>query len=59
MVLKIISNYLRFAKNYTLEEIKRIIGILNDFDIAKRKTSQSNINFLYSLLSKIQLQQDS
>ena len=58
MVLKIISNYQRFAKNWTFEEIKRIIGILNDFDIGKRKTSQSNINFLYSLLSKIQLQQD-
>jgi DNA polymerase III subunit delta len=59
MVLKIISNYSRFAKNWTLDEIKKIIGILNDFDIAKRKTSQSNVNFLYSLLSKIQLRQDS
>lgn len=58
-ILKIISNYVRFAKNWKLEEIARIIGILNDFDIAKRKTSQSNINFLYSLLSKIQLQYDS
>ena len=59
MVLKIISNYRGFAKKWTLEEIKRIINILNDFDIAKRKTSQSNIKFLYSLLSEIQLQQDS
>ena len=57
-ILKIISNYLRFAKNYTVEEIKKIISILNDFDIAKRKTSQTNINFLYSLLLKIQLQQN-
>jgi DNA polymerase III delta subunit len=57
-ILKIISNYLRFAKNYTVEEIKNIIGILNDFDISKRKTSQTNINFLYGLLLKIQLQQN-
>ena len=58
MVLKIISNYRRFAKNYTFREIKNIIGVLNDFDIAKRKTSQSNVIFLYSLLSKIEIQQD-
>jgi len=54
-ILKIISNYIRFSKNYSLEEVKRIIGILNDFDITKRKTSQTNINFLYNLLLKIQL----
>jgi len=57
-ILKIISNYSKFAKNYTVKEIKNIIGILNDFDIAKRKTSQTNINFLYSLLFKMQLQQN-
>jgi DNA polymerase III subunit delta len=57
-ILKIISNYLRFSKKYTVAEIKRIIGILNDFDIDKRKTSQTNISFLYSLLIKIQLQQN-
>ena len=58
-ILKIISNYSRFAKNYTVKEIKNIISILNDFDIGKRKTSQTNINFLYGLLFKIQLQQNS
>ncbi|MHB1347517.1 MAG: DNA polymerase III subunit delta [Candidatus Humimicrobiaceae bacterium] len=57
-ILKIISNYSRFAKNYTALEIISIIGILNDSDIAKRKTSQTNINFLYSLLFKIQHQQN-
>jgi DNA polymerase III delta subunit len=57
-ILKIISNYSRFAKNYNIEEIKKDISILNDFDITKRKTSQTNINFLYSLLLKIQLQQN-
>jgi len=57
-VLKIISNYLKFAKNYTIKEIRSIISILNDFDISKRKTSQTNINFLFDLLLKIQLQQN-
>jgi hypothetical protein len=57
-VLKIISNYFRFAKNYTVREIRNIISILNDFDISKRKTSQTNINFLFDLLLKIQLQQN-
>ena len=57
-ILKIISNYSKFAKNYTIKEIKNIISILNDFDLGKRKTSQTNINFLYGLLFKIQLLQN-
>lgn len=57
-ILKIIGNYLRFARNYSIEEIIKIIGVLNDFEIRKRNTSEPNINFLYSLLSKIQFQQN-
>ena len=53
-ILRIIDKYARFARNYKCEEIIKIMGILNDFDIRKRKTDEPNINFLYGLLSKIQ-----
>ncbi|MCE5329041.1 hypothetical protein LLG07_01710 [bacterium] len=53
-ILRILDKYARFARNYKPEEIIKIIGILNDFDIRKRKTDEPAINFLYGLLSKIQ-----
>lgn len=58
-ILKILDKYARFARNYKSEEIIKIIGTLNNFDIKKRKTDKPNINFLYGLLSKIQFAQDS
>lgn len=53
-ILRILSKYARFSKNYDSCQIVEIIGILNDFDIRKRKTDESATSFLYSLLSKIQ-----
>jgi len=56
-ILRILDKYRRFARNYKSEKIIKIIGVLNDFDIRKRKTDEPNINFLYNLLSKIQFAQ--
>lgn len=55
-IIKILNKYQVFSKNYKFEEIINIISILNYFEIRKRKTSEPNLNFLYSLLSKIQFQ---
>ncbi|MCL4378062.1 MAG: hypothetical protein M1475_05835 [Actinobacteria bacterium] len=53
-IQKIIDKYIKFAGNYTICEIIKIIGILNEFDIRKRKINEPYMNFLYNLLSKIQ-----
>jgi len=54
MVEKVSGNYLRFSKNYSVEEIIKIFDILNRYDILLRSTQlEINSGLVLKFISEI------
>ncbi|MCJ7665734.1 MAG: hypothetical protein MUO59_03230 [Actinobacteria bacterium] len=50
---KLVSKYIKFSRNYSSEEIIKIFGILNDYDIRFRKGISDNKNLVKTMIARI------
>ncbi len=53
MLGRVSSNYTRFSKKYSAEEIIRIIGLLNSYDIILRSGIVSEYNLVLKMINEI------
>jgi len=52
-ILKVLEKYERFEKIYDFESIVRILSLINELEIRKRKISEPDALFLYNIVIKI------
>lgn len=53
MVGKVVSNYTRASRNYSVDEIISIFNILNNYDILLRQTNVEDINIILKMITDI------
>jgi len=50
---KLVSKYIKFSRDYSIEEIIKIFGILNDYDIKFRKGLSDNKDLVKRMIARI------
>ena len=50
---KLVNKYIKFSRNYSSEEIIKIFGILNDYDIRFRRGISDNKNLVKTMIAQI------
>lgn len=50
---KLVNKYIKFSRNYSIEEIIKIFGILNDYDIKFRKGLSDNKDLVKTMIAQI------